>query len=180
MTKVSLIKIKAQYHSTLKNIRPEGFRLKALDWVSEVFLKQFFQLSSHKMQIVDLTGVDVVNWHVVLCGAQKISSLNARYRKINKVTDVLSFPLFDSLRRGHGEFPLPSPLSLGEIYICVPKARKQAKEFHISLEQEILHLYTHGLLHLLGFDHEKSRREEQIMQNLENEIVAKIYRKAKY
>jgi len=166
-----IIKIKIHYHCTLKTLRPEGFRERAFEQAHRAFLKILFQPNRR----LDLKGVQFITWNVVLCGAQRIIALNTQYRKIHKTTDVLSFPLFDSLRRGHHEHPLPSILALGDIYICVPVAKKQAKHFDISLEQEILHLYTHGLLHLLGFDHEISRVEEKLMQRLEDQTMGMIY-----
>ncbi|MBI2519420.1 MAG: rRNA maturation RNase YbeY [Bdellovibrio sp.] len=166
-----MIKIKIRYHCTLKRLRPEGFRVNALENVHKAFLKTLLKPAL----LLDIKGVKIVTWNVVLCGAQRIQMLNTRYRKITKSTDVLSFPLFDSLRRGHHEHPLPSLLALGDIFICVPVAQKQARQFDISLEQEILHLYTHGLLHLLGFDHELSGKEEKLMQRLEDQMMGMIY-----
>ncbi|MEK6626315.1 MAG: rRNA maturation RNase YbeY [Bdellovibrionota bacterium] len=158
-------------------MRPEGFRVSALELAHKAFLKILLHPSPSRQRFLEIRGCGIITWNVVLCGAQRIRSLNAQYRKICKTTDVLSFPLFDTLRRGHHEHPLPSVLALGDIYICVPVAKKQAGHFDISLEEEILHLYTHGLLHLLGFDHERSRGEEKLMQRLEDQMMDVIYSK---
>ena len=81
---------------------------------------------------------------VVFCSDHSIRRLNARYRNIDRVTDVLSFTIDD-------------PDLLGEIYISLPRARVQARLFHTSCEEELLKLFVHGLFHLLGYDHETRR-----------------------
>lgn len=72
----------------------------------------------------------------------EIRRLNAKYRGKNRVTDVLSFNLNESDL-------------LGELLICYPVARRQAKELQHSTRDEVLFLLVHGLLHLFGYDHEK-------------------------
>ena len=109
------------------------------------------------------------------CGRQKIRSLNRDHRGRDRFTDVLAFPLFCPPR-----IPLPrgpSPVNLGDIFICVPVAREQAASFGIGLEQEFIHLFVHGLLHLTGYDHEASPREERRMVSLEKKLVASIYQR---
>ncbi len=104
-------------------------------------------------------------------------SLNAFYRNKKKITDVLAFPLYDS---SHNFDAQKTPtINLGDIFICTPKAVRQATKFEISLEQEIIHLFVHGLLHLLGHDHEASPKKAQVMFDLEEQLVDKIYRVAK-
>ena len=114
------------------------------------------------------------------CGKVKIKSLNNKYRQINKATDVLSFPIFENLRpdKKVSEKNLPQ-IELGDLVICKELAKTQAVEFKISYEQEVIHLAVHGFLHLLGFDHEVSSKEEKIMEKLEAELVNKIYKKLK-
>lgn len=113
-----------------------------------------------------------------LCSSQKIKALNARYRHKNKVTDVLSFPVHENLRHHKRSSLLPSPLLLGEIYIALPVARRQAKEQKVTLERELFHLFIHGLLHLWGYDHELSKKEEKIMFSLEEKIVKKVLKQS--
>jgi probable rRNA maturation factor len=94
---------------------------------------------------------------LVLCGEQTIKRLNNDYRKKNSVTDVLSF--------GFDDFDY-----LGEIYICVPQADEQRKEYGLSLDEEAQRLFVHGLFHLLGFDHE-SEEERLAMERREKKYI---------
>jgi probable rRNA maturation factor len=98
----------------------------------------------------------------------KITELNRRYRKISKPTDVLSFPVDDprdySGRIPDNSFPSPTrdfpneepPVLLGDVFISPAIANINAQHKNLSLERELYLLTVHGILHLLGFDHEKS------------------------
>lgn len=128
-------------------------------------------------------GVTAVSISMTLCGRAKIKTLNREYRQKDYATDVLSFPIFDNLRpdtkvKKSSALNLPF-VELGDLVICKEIARSQALEFGITYEQEIVHLATHGFLHLLGFDHEISSKEEKIMESFEAELVEKIYKKLK-
>ena len=111
------------------------------------------------------------------CGERRIMSLNASYRNKETTTDVLSFPLYNSLHEF--DFQKTPIINLGDIFICTTMAMRQAMKFDISLEQEILHLFVHGFLHLLGYDHEASPKDAQVMFDLEEQLVDKIYRVTK-
>ncbi len=113
---------------------------------------------------------------LTLCGKAKIQKLNKEYRAKDKVTDVLSFPLYNGLRMGKEKDPF---LSLGDIFICHEVARRQAKSFELTYEDEIVHLLAHGFLHLLGFDHELSAKEDKLMRGLEEKLVKKISKNLK-
>lgn len=101
----------------------------------------------------------------------QIKKINNKYRKINKVTDVISFANRDNSS-------LFVPL-LGEIFICLDQAKKQAKEYGHSLQREIIFLFTHGLLHLLGYDH-MNKKDEKIMMALSKKIISKAQINPKY
>lgn len=90
--------------------------------------------------------------------------LNSRYRGINKVTDVLSFPLADERFGQDG-------CLLGDIVISVPEASAQAQRFRVSFYDELLRLLVHGLLHLIGYDHEKNAAEKKRMERKEKVII---------
>ena len=77
---------------------------------------------------------------VIFCSEETIQRLNKDYREKDSITDVLSFPFNED------DY-------LGEIYICVPRALEQAREYNLTIEEESARLFTHGLFHLLGFDH---------------------------
>lgn len=122
-------------------------------------------------------GVKDVSMTMTLCGKTKIRTLNKQYRQKDYVTDVLSFPIYDNLRpdkkpRGRNL----SQMDLGDLVICKEKALSQAREFEITYEQEVVHLAVHGFLHLIGFDHEISGKEEKIMEAHENELVGQVYK----
>jgi probable rRNA maturation factor len=96
---------------------------------------------------------------IALVGDKEMRPLNAKYRKKNKTTDVLSFSA-DSLATA-------KRVLLGDVIISVEQARRQAKERTHSLKREMVILLIHGILHLLGYDHERSRRQAKIMADLE-------------
>jgi probable rRNA maturation factor len=95
---------------------------------------------------------------LVFCSDFIIRSLNRRYRKIDRATDVLSFSIGD-------------PDLLGEIYISVARAAVQARRFGSPFDEEILRLFIHGLHHLLGYDHE-NRADREIMEEKERRRLA--------
>lgn len=80
-----------------------------------------------------------------------IQELNKTYRNQDKPTDVLSFPLQD----------MGADTLLGSIVICIEIAQQQAQTYHHTLQEEIALLLIHGILHLLGFDHEKDNGEHR-------------------
>ncbi len=121
-------------------------------------------------------------WEVAIeiCGDYRIRKLNNTFRKKNKVTDVLSFPQFNDLRKLKKDFfPSNVVTSLGDIVICLPQARRQAKAHQISNDLELAYLANHGILHLIGFDHEISNKEENIMQQWEDHLIEKLQLKYK-
>lgn len=123
-------------------------------------------------------GVQCVQLTMTVCGRRKIQSLNRDYRNKNKVTDVLSFGVHENLREDQGPFHSLGPVvEIGDIFICREKAMLQARGFNITFEMELIHLLAHGLLHLLGYDHEISELEEKKMEALESKLVKKIYAK---
>jgi len=95
------------------------------------------------------------------CSAEEIQELNKKYRDKDYVTDVLSFPAGTGI-----ELPV-----LGDIVICVTRAQEQAHELGHSLKRELAFLFVHGLLHLLGYDHEISEDEERIMFDLQDQVL---------
>ncbi|MCE2928408.1 MAG: rRNA maturation RNase YbeY [Candidatus Caenarcaniphilales bacterium] len=108
----------------------------------------------------------------------EIKELNHLYRNINESTDVLSFNTIGNLNEDLEKFDDlqgasldPEECSLGDIIICVSKAQKQAQEANRSLKDELHILFIHGLLHLLGFDHQ-SEEEAKEMFGLQNKIFS--------
>ena len=101
-----------------------------------------------------------------------IQKLNNDYRNIDKVTDVLSFPMLDikypqKLNEFKNEISPDGVLHLGDIVICTNKAKAQAKEYKHSYKREISFLALHGLLHLLGYDHIEKNDEKEMHKTCE-------------
>lgn len=125
-----------------------------------------------------LKAAEEVSVSLTLCGKSKIRKLNLEYRKKDKVTDVLSFGLYENLRFEKKLRPKSvnlQSIELGDVFICREVALLQSKEFQISYEGELVHLFVHGLLHLLGYDHEISQKELKLMESWETQILDKIY-----
>lgn len=129
-----------------------------------------------KNLIISKKKVEQVELSLALCGNARIRSLNKEYRDKDYATDVLSFQLHDSLRTEGDFLFFDKILNLGDIIISREVAKKQSREFDITYEQELLHLFVHGLLHVVGYDHEVSEKEERIMNKFEEQIVAKMYK----
>ena len=124
---------------------------------------------------------------LAIVGEGRIRKLNKMYRGKNRATDVLSFDnksvlpylakAFPRLKKGDDMFFANSPdgvKRLGEIIICYPYAKKQAKRAEHSLEKELTILLIHGILHLLGYKHEKDIEKAEEMEKIEGEILKVI------
>ncbi len=112
-----------------------------------------------------------VEVEVVLADEATVRDLNRLYRGKDEPADVLSFAAMD------GEAFLASPdeaPSLGEIVICLPVAASQAAAAGRAVAGEVAHLLTHGLLHVLGYDHEDDEAESQRMKAREDELLASL------
>ena len=114
---------------------------------------------------------------VSLVSEGEIKEINRDFRGIDKVTDVLSFPQFEStdeiLAEIEGDEALVD-IPLGDVVICLDQAERQSKEYGTSIRREVTYLFVHSVLHLLGYDHidEEDRslmraHEEKIMTSLD-------------
>ena len=101
----------------------------------------------------------------------EIKRLNSEYRNIDRETDVLSFPLYES---GEIEIEDGERAALGDVVISLEKAESQAKEYGHSFEREVAFLTVHSVLHLLGYDHELSEEDEKEMFGRQEEILKKM------
>lgn len=102
------------------------------------------------------------NVNLIFVSDSRMYDLNLEFRKKEKTTDVLSFAMEDD----------NDPL-LGEIYISIPEARRNANEYEITLTREILKLFCHGLLHLLGIHH-PTPQKRAIMAAKEDRYLARV------
>jgi len=116
--------------------------------------------------LLELAGRQDAELSLALIGNAEMQKLNARFRHKDYCTDVLSFPAAKNLP---GEAPL-----LGDVIISVDKAREQAQEHRHSLDREIVTLLIHGVVHLMGYDHERSAREARSMARLEKKMVRRL------
>jgi probable rRNA maturation factor len=112
--------------------------------------------------ILELLGRDKIELSLALVGDAEMQRLNAKYRQRNYPTDVLSFAADKNL-------PIETRL-LGDVIISVEKAAQQAKERRRTLDEEMITLLIHGIVHLLGYDHERSAKDARVMGRLEKKI----------
>ncbi|HEY7531498.1 MAG TPA: rRNA maturation RNase YbeY [Nitrospiraceae bacterium] len=105
---------------------------------------------------------------VALIGDRSMRRLNQQYRKKAQTTDVLAF----SMREGRGL----SSAFMGDVIISVPTAMKQARRLGRSVDDELVTLLVHGILHLCGYDHERSKRDARRMQRRERMVLRRLGR----
>ena len=112
---------------------------------------------------------DDVEVSCVLVNDERIHEINREYRHIDRSTDVISFAMEDN-----DQFYVEGmPRTLGDIFISVDHAKKQAEEYGHSLRREMCFLFTHGILHLLGYDHMTDEQEKE-MFDLQDEILGAL------
>ena len=116
---------------------------------------------------------------VTIVGRNTIRELNKEHRNVDRVTDVLSFPLLENEELKselmHNE---SIQTELGDIVICKSRAIEQAKEYGHSVERELCFLALHGFLHVLGYDH-MQKEDEMIMFPLQDKILNKAHMERK-
>ena len=99
---------------------------------------------------------------ITLTTDEEVARLNEQYRGIATSTDVLSFPM-DEDAGGDGAFITPEGVRmLGDVVISYPRAVKQAGDYGHSVEREVAFLTVHGILHLLGMDHQTPEQEKEM------------------
>ena len=120
---------------------------------------------------LEMEGVDenLAEISLTFVDMEEIQQLNREYRDTDSVTDVLSFPQFES----KDECPKVGEIIMGDVVICTEKAMLQAEEFGHSPEREIIYLFTHSLLHLMGYDH-MEEDEKRIMRQKEEAVMNRI------
>ena len=107
---------------------------------------------------------------VIFVSKDKIQEINREYRGIDRVTDVISFALFDESEEDDIILDDSNITTLGDIFICFEKMQDQAKEYGHNEDREMAFLACHGLLHLLGYDHQ-NQDEEKIMFGKQEDIL---------
>lgn len=113
--------------------------------------------------VVAAAGDPDAELSLLLAGDRRMRRLNREYRRKDKTTDVLAFPM----READG----PASSLLGDVVISLPQAARQAKADGHSLDHELAVLLIHGILHLFGYDHERGEREARRMRRKERAIL---------
>jgi len=118
--------------------------------------------------VLSSVGEKKADLGILLVGDRSMRRLNRDYRKKNRTTDVLAFPM----REGPG----PSSALMGDVVISVPTAAQQARQLGRSLDEELTILLIHGILHLCGYDHERNNREARRMRQRERWVLRRMGR----
>lgn len=124
--------------------------------IKKITRKKIIEITRFVLEKEKKNGVEL---GVHLISKNEIKKLNNKYRKINKITDVLSFATEDKKNK-----------DLGDIFICPDQIKVQAKEAGILFEEELVRILAHGILHLLGYDHVTSS-QEKIMFSKQEKFV---------
>lgn len=112
---------------------------------------------------------------ITLTTPEEIKEINTKYRKVERATDVLSFPMFEKqeldMKISKKDFKFSDVL--GDIVISIDKVEEQAKEYGHSFERELSYMVVHGFYHLMGYDHiedddkkEMRQKEEKVLDEL--------------
>ncbi len=121
-------------------------------------------------EVLRASGVERGELGILLIDDREIEELNRRFMDREGPTDVISFPMDES--EGDGDIPL----LLGDVVISVERAQAQAIEYGVSFEEELYRLLIHGILHILGFDHERDE-ERMVMEGKEAWLMEHIKKK---
>ncbi|MEN2998605.1 MAG: rRNA maturation RNase YbeY [Brevinematia bacterium] len=139
-------------------------KINFVNYCQKRFVKKSF-VEDVSSFILSEMGEDKVEVSVVLCGNDRMREYNRMFRGKDYPTDVLSFP--DGEKMGRYMY-------LGDVVISVDKVYEQSVEEGISPLEEFVRLLVHGILHLLGYDHEKSESDERRMMKLQETIVDRV------
>lgn len=130
---------------------------------------ELFHKAAHTVFVEELSNLheefeEFIEISLTVVTEDEIQSINAEYRGIDKVTDVLSFPQYECVQDIEDEIEYiddDMTLLLGDVVICYDKVKSQAAEFGTTEAREFVYLFVHSLLHLLGYDHmeEEEKRE---------------------
>jgi pyridoxine 5-phosphate synthase len=127
---------------------------------------QIALIRNYAARLLRLSGQQESEWSILLTGDGPIAELNRIYRQKTGPTNVLAFAMREGEQDGAGGN------LLGDVIISVETAAREAARDRISVHRRLLVLLVHGLLHLLGYDHERSAREAEIMEGREQELLA--------
>jgi rRNA maturation RNase YbeY len=139
-----------------------------INLINEDFLKKV------AMIVFKGEGEKEADLSVALISQQRMKKLNRRYRGKNRVTDVLAFPESEVLLEKFNVGPVKKIAGLGEIVICPSEVKKNAMKFGQSPEGELATCLIHGILHLLGYDHEKNEKGAEKMKEKQKYYLGQL------
>ena len=122
-------------------------------------------LNNYVDYVVSKLELEKCEFNIIIVDNKRIHEINREYRNVDRETDVISFAMEDNMDIKYEDFRL-----LGDIYISIDKCYSQADEYGHSKIREICFLATHGILHLLGYDH-MNEDDEREMNKLQNELL---------
>ena len=128
-------------------------------------IKEINKLQEYMEFVVKKMDLSNASFNIIFVSNEKIHEINKEFRHVDRITDVISFALEDNPDIVYDDFRL-----LGDIYIAIDVAYDQAIEYNHSREREVCFLATHGLLHLLGYDH-MTEEEEKEMFGKQEELL---------
>ncbi len=108
---------------------------------------------------------------IILTNPKNIQEINKEHRKIDKATDVLSFPMFEKEELENINFE--NQEVLGDVIISIEKVKEQAEEYGHSFERELAYMVVHGFYHLMGYDH-MLEEEKNVMRAKEENVLEKL------
>ena len=135
-------------------------------------------LQSEFGDVLEGAGIDAASADaevgVTVVDGEEIKSLNRDYRGTDRVTDVLSFPQYDDMEQLALDITgSESSVLIGDVVICYDRVLSQAEEFGTGVTREFVYLFTHSILHLMGYDH-VDNEERRVMRAREEEILDSI------
>lgn len=130
-------------------------------------IPNYEEIEKYVEYLVKELTLDNCMFNIIFITNKEIHKINKEYRNVDRPTDVISFALEDNKDIEYKDFRL-----LGDIYISVDRAIEQARDYNHSLKRELCFLSTHGILHLLGYDHQ-TKKEEEIMFTKQKELLEK-------
>ena len=120
-------------------------------------IEEITKLQEYMKFVVEKLTIENGIFNIIFVSNEKIHEINKEFRHVDRITDVISFALEDNPDIVYDDFRL-----LGDIYIAIDVAYDQAIEYNHSREREVCFLATHGLLHLLGYDHMTEEEEKEM------------------
>lgn len=130
-------------------------------------IEEIKKLEEYINFVVDSLDIKSAIFNIIFVSNDEIHEINKTYRNTDRITDVISFALEDNEEETFKELRL-----LGDIYIAIDVAYDQALEYNHSREREVCFLATHGILHLLGYDHMTIEEEKEMFDKQEELLNA--------